>query len=136
MSEDTVETYGITYVPTSGPLAGVRIALMRHYGFTMLFKKREQAEKYVAKVFNVYRRSLSVETDAGTFCMSLVRDTVEFFSGRLEISSGNFILKDPRKKRYDQLYQHLLNARACDIRDATDRARRVNGTALVFSDRK
>lgn len=144
-----IESYGITYVPTVGTFAGVRIPVMRYYGFAILFKRRESAEKYARKVFGRDYSTISVKVQAGPYCSKLVHVIVEVYSGRLEISrtkgETSVSLKDPYCRSYKKLLQCLIASRKRTIYHAKEAEkkrlewirrtkRKSRGTAMFFSD--
>ena len=140
------ESYGIAYVPTCGRFAGVQIAMMQHYGFPRLYAIRKSAQLYICKwIADVNeRRKLQASVEAGPYCMTLSRSVIEVYSGRLEVSNGEFYLLDPRKKTYKQLFDKLKLGREEEIKHA-ERGREIRleikrskkrilyGTALDFS---
>lgn len=106
---------GLTYIPTGGTFAGIRIACMESYGIPMLFSCRQDALLYAMDRFgtdDTYRYEPCTEWDA----VQGVARVVEVYSGRMKVvpmrntkgvSSGNLILADPNRKSYEELKQNF-----------------------------
>lgn len=142
-----VESYGITYVPTAGTFAGVRIPVMSFYGFAIQFKSMNGAMEYAKEIFTLTMREYSVKVEGGTYCAKLVAIIVETLSGRTEICSvgetRRVFLRDPYKPTYKKLLPILLAGRKLQAdsakravelkaKRAREDARRSKGTALEF----
>jgi hypothetical protein len=124
-----VESYGITYVPTTGIFKGIRVAVMRYYGFPLLFKQREFANKHAAKIFGRLQSSLSVKVELGVVCAPLVRNVVEIYSGK---SYQDLLPLLIRCKQADE--RHAERSKKIRLELLVKRKRTLTGTGMTFLD--
>lgn len=86
-------TYGISYVPQSGPLAGIRLALCEEYCFPYLFQTYENADAKAKQVFGTSRLLFNVRIENSKKVELYNQQSVEYYSGRRQVVETNGVKK-------------------------------------------
>lgn len=96
--------FGIEVTFSSGKLAGLKCAAMRHWGLPKLFPTPQEAGKYARLYYGPPEKSTQWEIVSARIAQLRCQQMVEYINGRRD-RTGNII--DPRRMSYEQILPFL-----------------------------